>query len=77
MQWCGVWAFCTDYSCELCCFYPDVEVEVEFEEPTYTAVENERMVEVCVRVTSENLQREITVKLSSLDGQAICESSVA
>ena len=57
--------------------FPDVEVVVEFEVPSYTVVENERMVEVCVRVASGMLQRDITVTLSSSDGQAICESSVA
>ena len=50
---------------------------MEFEVPSYTVVENERMVEVCVRVASGILQRNITVTLSSSDGQAICESSVA
>ena len=57
--------------------FPDIEVVVEFEVPSYTVVENERMVEVCVRVASGILQRNITVTLSSFDGQAICKSSVA
>ena len=52
-------------------------VEVGFEEPIYTAVESEQMAQVCVRVMSGSLLREITVTLSSSDGQAICESSVA